>query len=66
MNTAQAMESREQKGNKDFTGIQRDCTKFAESSGMLFLIIQNQAGKIKVRRSDDLQFLKVQYLVFVW
>ena len=47
------MESREQKGNKDFTGIQGDCTKFTESSGMLFLIIQNQEGKIKVRTLDD-------------
>ena len=54
------MESREQKGNKDFTGIQRDCTKFGESSGMLFLIIQDQEGKIKVRTLDDLQFLNVQ------
>ena len=54
------MEAREQKGNKDFTGIQRDCQKFAESSGMLFLIIQNQEGKMKVRTLDDLQFLNVQ------
>ena len=39
--TAQAIEVREPKGNKEFTGILGDCTKFAESSGMLFLIIQN-------------------------
>ena len=39
-NTAQAIEAREPKGN-NLKGIQGDCKKFAESSGMLFLIIQN-------------------------
>ena len=47
------MEAREQKGNKDFTGMQGDCSKFAESSGVLFLIIQNGEGKIKVRTLVD-------------
>ena len=39
----QAMEAREQKGNKDFTCKQGDGSKFAarKSSGALFLIIQN-------------------------
>ena len=38
--TAQAIEAREPKGN-NLKDMQGDCTKFAESSGMLFLIIQN-------------------------
>ena len=40
--TAQAMEAREPKETKDFTGIQGDGSKFAahQSSSMLLLIIQ--------------------------
>lgn len=39
---AKAMEAGEQKGNKDFTGIQGDGSKFAarKSNNTLFLIIQ--------------------------
>ena len=49
------MESREPKENKDFVGIQGDGLKFAarKSSGMLFLIIQNEEGKVKGQSLDD-------------
>ena len=47
------MRARKLKGNKDFTGIQRDGSKFAahKSSFIHILIIQKQEGKLKLRHN---------------